>query len=163
MKALVVYEGNTEKVAQAICSGLKQSGLADVECKAVGNIASGPSEGRVLGHRRTVDRIPGRTEDQGLLRKSVSSGSKANAVLFDTRMAGSTTGMVDKLAAIVKSDNMKVASSTYFSLGPSKALMDGEENAGRGLRKEPRQHDEVNHVGLGRWGPGRPLLSIYSR
>jgi flavorubredoxin len=128
MKALVVYEGNTEKVAQAICSGLKQSGLADVECKAVGNVTpsdlqkaeywviGGPSTGFLAGRKV-----------QGLLRKSVGNG-KANAVLFDTRMAGSTTGMVDKMAAIVKGANGKVAASTFFSLAPSKALMDGEEN-----------------------------------
>jgi flavorubredoxin len=128
MKALVVYEGNTEKVAQAICSGLKQGGLADAECKAVGNVTpsdlqkadywvmGGPSSGFLAGRKI-----------QGLLRKSVGAG-KANAVLFDTRMAGSATGMTDKMAAIVKGANGNVVASTYFSMGPSKALMDGEEN-----------------------------------
>lgn len=129
MKALVVYEGSTEKVAQAICSGLKQSGLGDVECKAVGNVSisdlqkadhwvvGGPSSGFFAGRKV-----------QGLLRKSIGTNGKHSAVVFDTRLAGSSSGMAEKLAAIVKGGNINLTSSTYFSLGPNKVLMDGEEN-----------------------------------
>ncbi len=129
MKTLVVYEGNTEKVAQAICSGLKQSGIADVECKAVGNISSsdlqkaeywvvgGPSSGFFAGRKI-----------QGLLKKSIGTNGKHSAAVFDTRLAGSSSGMAEKLAVILKGGNVNLTSWTYFSLGPSKALMDGEEN-----------------------------------
>ena len=128
MKALVVYEGNTEKVAQAICAGMKQAGQSDVECMEVGRaspaklakaeywVLGGPSNGLLPGRKIT-----------DLLNKSVSSGSKSVGVLFDTRMAGETAGMSEKLASIMKIHNMKVASWTYFSLGPNKALLDGEE------------------------------------
>lgn len=128
MKALVVYEGNTEKVAQAICSGLKQGGV-DAACKAVGAVSpadlanmeywilGGPSNGFLAGRKIT-----------GLLKKSVGTNGKATGVLFDTRMAGETSGMSEKLAALMRGANMKVASWTYFSTGPSKDLLPGEES-----------------------------------
>jgi flavorubredoxin len=128
MKALVVYEGNTEKVAQAICAGMKQAGQSDVVCMAVGRaspaelakaeywVLGGPSYGFLAGRKIT-----------GLLNKSVASGGKSVGVLFDTRMAGETSGTSEKLASIMKNHNMMVASWTYFSLGPDKVLLDGEE------------------------------------
>jgi len=127
MKAIVVYEGSTEKVAQAICSGLKQSGIADAECKAIGNVTpadlqkadyyvvGGPSSGFLAGRKA-----------QGLLRKA--AGTKGKAVLFDTRVVGSSSGLAEKMAGIVKGGNGNVAAMTYFSLGPDKALMPGEES-----------------------------------
>jgi menaquinone-dependent protoporphyrinogen IX oxidase len=129
MKALVVYEGSTENIAQAICSGLKQSGLDDVECKAVGNVTisdlqkadnwvvGGPSGGFFSGRKV-----------QGLLKRSMGTDGKHSAAVFDTRPAGSSSGMAEKLAATVKGGNINLASSTYFSLGANKVLMDGEEN-----------------------------------
>lgn len=128
MKALVVYEGNAEKVGQAICSGLKQGGV-DVACKAVGAVSpadlanaeywilGGPSNGFLAGRKIT-----------GLLKRSITSNGKATGVLFDTRMAGEASGMSEKLAAIMKGANIKVASWTYFSTGPSKDLLPGEES-----------------------------------
>jgi hypothetical protein len=124
-----VYEGNTEKVAQAICSGLKQGGLADAVCKPVGSVApadlakvdywvlGGPSNGFLAGRKIT-----------GLLKKSVGTNGKATGVLFDTRMAGEPSGMSEKLAAIMKGSNINVASWTYFSTGQDKALLPGEES-----------------------------------
>ena len=129
MKALVVYEGNAEKVGQAICSGLKQSGLTDVECKAVGNVTTsdlqkadfwimgGPSSGFFAGRKI-----------QGRLKQALGGNGKHKGVTFDTRNAGATSGMAEKLAALMKSGGVEVVSRTYFSLGPNKALMDGEEN-----------------------------------
>jgi hypothetical protein len=108
---------------------LKQGGLADVECKAVGNVASsdlqkaeywivgGPSSGFFAGRKV-----------QGLLRKSMGTNGKHNAVVFDTRMAGSSSGMAEKLAAIIKGGSVNLAASTYFSMGSNKVLMDGEES-----------------------------------
>ncbi|MDW5563907.1 MAG: hypothetical protein SA339_11845 [Methanomassiliicoccus sp.] len=128
MKALIVYEGNTEKVGQAICSGMKQSGLADVTCRAVGNVSpadlasadywvlGAPSSGFFAGRKIS-----------GLLKRSVSTNGKAKGVLFDTRMAGEQSGMVEKLAAIMKGANINVTSWTYFSTGPNKELLPGEE------------------------------------
>lgn len=129
MKALVVYEGNTEKIGQAICSGLKQGGWTDVACKAVGSVSpselanvdymvlGGPSNGFLAGRKIT-----------GLARKAVGGNSKAKAVLFDTRMAGEQSGLSEKLATIMKGANLNVASRTYFSTGPSKELLAGEES-----------------------------------
>ncbi|MBI0582903.1 MAG: hypothetical protein ISF22_01610 [Methanomassiliicoccus sp.] len=129
MKALVVYEGNTEKVAQAICSGLKQAGQSEVECKSVGSVTSadlakaqywvlgGPSSGFLAGRKIT-----------GLLKKTIGTNGKAVGVLFDTRVAGEPAGMSEKLAAIMKGANMKVASWTYFSTGQDKMLLPGEES-----------------------------------
>jgi len=127
VKALVVYEGNTEKIAQAICSGLKQGGV-DAACKAVGAVSpadlanteywvlGGPSNGFLAGRKIT-----------GLLKKSLGTNSNAAGVLFDTRMAGAPSGMSEKLAALMRGANMKVASWTYFSTGPNKELLPGEE------------------------------------
>lgn len=129
MKALVIYEGNTEKVGQAICSGLKQGGVTDVACKAVGSVSpadlsgmdywilGGPSNGFLAGRKIT-----------GLLKKSIGSNGKAQGVLFDTRMAGEPSGLSDRLAAMMKGANLNVASWTYFSTGPNKELMPGEES-----------------------------------
>lgn len=128
VKAIVVYEGNAEKVAQAICSGLKQGGLADVACKPVESVApadlanvdywvmGGPSSGFLAGRKIT-----------GLLKKAVGTNSKATGILFDTRVAGEPSGLSEKLAAIMKAASIKVASWTYFSTGPDKALLPGEE------------------------------------
>jgi flavorubredoxin len=127
VKALVVYEGNTEKVAQAICSGLKQGGV-DAACKSVGAVTpadlanteywilGGPSNGFLAGRKIT-----------GLLKKSLGTNSKAAGVFFDTRMAGAPSGTSEKLAALMKGANMNVASWTYFSTGPNKELLPGEE------------------------------------
>lgn len=129
MKAIVVYEGNTEKVAQAICSGLKQGGMADVVCKPVGSVGpadlmnidywvlGGPSNGFLAGRKIT-----------GLLRKATSTGGNAVGVLFDTRMAGEPSGLSEKLATVMTGANIKVASWTYFSTGPDKVLLPGEES-----------------------------------
>jgi hypothetical protein len=128
VKALVVYEGNTEKVAQAICSGLKQGGVGDVACKTVGAVSpadlanveywilGGPSNGFLAGRKVT-----------GLLKKAIGTNGKATGVLFDTRMAGEPSGMSEKLASIMKGANISVASWTYFSTGPNKDLLPGEE------------------------------------
>ena len=129
MNALVVYEGSTEKVAQAIYSGLKQGGVADVACRAVGAVSpadlanaeywimGGPSNGLLAGKRIA-----------GLLKKSLGTNSKAMGVLFDTRLPGEPSGMSEKLAVLMRSSSMEVASWTYFTTGPSNDLLPGEES-----------------------------------
>lgn len=128
MKAIVVYDGNTEKIGQAICSGMKQSGFAGVECKAAGNVSAADLQNYdfwIMGGN-SAGFLAGR-KVQGLLKKAGANGAKKTGVAFDTRPAGTASGMAEKLAALMKGSGVNVTGSTYFSLGPSKALMDGEE------------------------------------
>ncbi|MGE5379368.1 MAG: flavodoxin family protein [Candidatus Saccharibacteria bacterium] len=128
MKALVVYEGNTEKVGQAICDGLKQTKAADVECKAAGSVGASdlqsadyiivgaPSSGFLVGRKAKA------------VVKNAVAAKKTKFVLFDTRAAGASMGMAQSLAEMVKGGGGNVVAWTYFGLGPDKALMGGEES-----------------------------------
>jgi menaquinone-dependent protoporphyrinogen IX oxidase len=128
MKALVVYDGNTEKIAQAICSGMKKGGFTDVECKAAGAVSAtdlGGADYWVVGGSSTGF-LAGR-KIQGLVKKATPANGKHSGAAFDVRPAGATSGMANKLAVLMKSGGVNVVSSTYFSLDAGKALMDGEE------------------------------------
>jgi flavorubredoxin len=126
MKALVVYDGNTEKVGQAIAAGLKAAG-ADAVCKAAGSASAADLQAAdylVVGSASSGFLVGGKAK------KAVKNGlaaKKTNFVLFDTRAAGAATGMSQTLAEMVKGGGGAVVNWTYFGLGPDKALMSGEE------------------------------------
>lgn len=129
MKALVVYDsasGNTDKVAQAICSGMRQMGLSEVECKAANSVTMKDlSEAEVWVMGSPNGFLAGR-KVQGVLRKAAGSG-KHRGVAFDTRSPGMTTGSAQKIAQAMQASGIDLLGWTYFSLGPNKALMEGEE------------------------------------
>ena len=129
MKALVVYDstnGSADKVAEAICSGMKQMGHADAVCKAASNVTAADLQGAdvwVMGSPNGF--LAGRKV--GKVLKSAPGGTKVKGFVFDTRPSNLTMGSADKIAAAMSAKGVNVVGQTYFSLGPGKALMDGEE------------------------------------
>lgn len=129
MKALVVYDsagGNTDKVAEAICSGMKQMGYMDTVCKAAGTVTAADLQGTdvwVMGSPNGF--LAGRKV--GKVLKNAPAGAKAKGFVFDTRTASATMGSADKIAAAMRAKGIEVVGKTYFSLGPGNTLLEGEE------------------------------------
>jgi len=130
MKALVIYDstgGSVGKVAEAICSGMKQMGRLDAVCKAAGSVTPAELQSAdvwVMGSPNGF--LAGRKVNK--LIKNAPAGTKAKAFVFDTRAASAAMGPADKLAAAMRAKGIEVAGKTYFSLGAGNTLLDGEES-----------------------------------
>ncbi len=130
MKALVIYDagGNTEQVAKAICSGMKQMG-SEVECKSAGSATSQDFQNAELW---AVGSKVGFMKPSGKLKRLIqegSAGGKHKAFAFDAREAGAQTGAADRVKDMLSASGVQYMGSTYFSTnGKNGPLMDGEEN-----------------------------------
>ncbi|KQM11185.1 hypothetical protein AOA80_09885 [Methanomassiliicoccales archaeon RumEn M1] len=138
MKALVVYDsanGDADKVAEAMCSGMKQMGIA-AECKPAGSVTPGDIQGaEVLIVGSPNGFLAGRKALKAIKGAAGKSGIKGFA--FETRMPNAAPGSVEKIAAAMKASGIELLDTTYFTLNANKALMDGEKDMavafGRGL------------------------------
>jgi len=129
MKALVTYDssnGSADKIAEAICLGMKQMGFADAVCKPAGNVTAADLQGAevwVLGSPNGF--LAGRKVSKVI--KNATGGNAVKAVAFETRQSRAAAGSVEKIAAALSAKGVTVVDRTYFSLG-SNGLLDGEED-----------------------------------
>ncbi|NLK24959.1 MAG: hypothetical protein GX307_00040 [Euryarchaeota archaeon] len=129
METLITYDsakGDAGKVAKAICSGIKQMGFTDVNCKAADKVTAADlqradvwimgSPSGFLAGRRIIKVIGGAPRD-----------SNVKGFAFDTRLPGANIGPSEKIAMAMSAKGVDVMGKTYFSLGPGNALIEGEE------------------------------------
>ncbi len=129
MKALVVYDsanGDADKVAEAICSGMRHMGIA-AECKPAGAVIPADLQGAellvvgspngFLAGRKAAKVIKGAAGKDGL-----------KGIAFETRMANASPGSVEKIAAAMSASGIELLDQTYFSLAAGKVLMEGEKD-----------------------------------
>ncbi len=130
MKALVVYDasGNTEQVAKAICSGMKEVG-SEAECKSASEATPQDFQNAELW---AVGSKIGFMKPSGKLKRLIqqgAAGGKHKAFAFDAREAGAQAGASDKVKDIISASGVQYMGTTYFSTnGKNGPLMDGEEN-----------------------------------
>ncbi len=134
LRTLVVYDssyGNTEKVALAICSGMKEVGLSEVECKradAVGDEDFRKSDVWVIG---TPTHIGGPTGDAKKAVKIASKigGAGKSGAVFDTRFASVSKGGSQKIQEMMEKAGVKiVVPAEWFVVEGTKGpLVQGEE------------------------------------
>jgi flavodoxin len=134
MKALIVYDtkyGMTEKVAQAIASGIKTGGVADVQLIKAEDVAEGELKGAdawVFGSPVHIGGATGAAKRAVKEAAKIASGKKVTA--FDTRFANASgAGAAGKMAESLKEAGAKlVAEPKWFIVAKTKGpLADGEE------------------------------------
>jgi flavodoxin len=142
MKALVLFEskyGNTEKIAQAISAGLKESGIESIECRALS--ASGEEDFRekdlwVLGTTTHYGGVPFRYSV--LLKNALREDHLGiKAAVFDTRMKDFPKGAGAKIRKLLEKKGKEVvAESSFVVMGMRGPLAEGEEKRARLFGKE---------------------------
>jgi flavodoxin len=142
MNALVLYDskhGNTEKIAQAIAAGLKEGGVAMVECRALAASGEEDFRGRdlwVLGTPTHYGSLPFRFS--ALLKNALKEDHPGvKAAIFDTRMKDFPRGSVVKLRKILEKKGKTVIGEESFVVnGMRGPLADGEEERARLFGKQ---------------------------
>ncbi len=142
MNALVLYDskhGNTEKIAQAIAAGLKEGGVATVECRALAASGEEDFRGRdlwVLGAPTHYGSLPFRFS--ALLKNALKEDHPGvKAAIFDTRMKDFPRGSVVKLRKILEKKGKTVIGEESFVVnGMRGPLADGEEERARLFGKQ---------------------------
>ncbi|HEY3421206.1 MAG TPA: flavodoxin family protein [Methanomassiliicoccales archaeon] len=137
MKALVLFDskyGNTEKIAQAIATGLREGGIEPVECRALS--ASGEEDFRgkdlwVLGTPTHYGSVPFRFS--ALLKNALKEDHLGvQTAVFDTRMKDFPKGAESKLRKILeKKGKPVIADASFVVAGMRGPLEEGEEEKAR--------------------------------
>lgn len=132
MRAIIIYDskhGNTEQVAQAIASGLAESGI-ETECRKLAASSEEDLVGRdlwVLGSGTRWGGAP--LGMKTLLRNGLKEDgirSKKGA-FFDTRFADMGKGASDNLAAIFSKSGAEVIATEHFTVAAMRGpLLEGE-------------------------------------
>ena len=138
MKVLVVYEskfGNTERVAQAIASGLKGNGLAEVVLKRAKEASQNDfkdSEAWVIG---SPTHITGASpQARKAMRIAVRSGAEGKvATGFDTRFPKIDMGAIEELRRMLRTGGVNVIlePKAFIVQGYKGPLAQGEEEKAR--------------------------------
>jgi len=134
MTVLVAHDssyGNTEKIAQAICSGMKEVGLTDVVCKRAD--ATGPEDFKqadawIVGSPTHIGGPTG--EAKKALKIAFRSGAKGKkGASFDTRMANASKGAAEKLESMMEGEGIVILQKGegFIVTGMKGPLADGEE------------------------------------
>jgi flavorubredoxin len=131
LKALIVYDsltGQTEKIAQAISSGMMEVGFVDYVVKKVSNTTTDDfkqADVWVVGsptHLSTATR-----HIRNALRDATKAGAQGKkAVVFDTRIGGVEKGSNDKVVPILTEAGVQVLFVESFLI-VSNHLDAGEE------------------------------------
>lgn len=133
MKVLVIYDssyGNTEAIAKAICSGLKEGGLADVVCKKAAAAATEDfknSDAWIVGSPTHIGGPTG--EAKKAMKIAFSSGRKdVKGTAFDTRFANTSKGASDKLQSMMEKEGVKILlQSEWFVVAKTKGPLGEDE------------------------------------
>lgn len=134
MRVLVVYDssyGNTEKIAQAVCSGMKEVGLTDVECKKAD--ATGPEDFKQAGTWivGSPTHFGGPTREvKKALKIAFQTGRKdVKGAAFDTRYAKTFGGASEKIQEMMEAEGVKIIAPVerYVVTGGQGPLVEGEE------------------------------------
>jgi flavodoxin len=134
MRVIVVYDssyGNTEKIALAICSGMKEVGLSDVVCKRAD--ATAPEDFKqadawVVGSPTHIGGPTG--EAKKALKIASRSGAKGKkGASFDTRMANAPKGAAEKLESMMEGKGIVILQKGegFIVTGMKGPLVNGEE------------------------------------
>lgn len=123
--------GNTEKIAMAICHGMKEVGLSEVECEradAVGEEDFQKSDVWIVG---TPTHLGGATGDAKKAMKTASriGGSGKAGAAFDTRFANVSKGGSQKLEEMMEKAGVRilVPAEWFVVEGTKGPLVQGEE------------------------------------
>jgi flavodoxin len=142
MRAIVIYDskhGNTEKIAEAIASGLREAGV-EVECRKLALSSEEDLVGRDLWVLGSGTRWGGAPLGMKTL---LRNGLKEDAIrskrgaFFDTRFADMGKGAAETFSAIFSKSGAEVIATEHFTVlamrGP---LLEGEEEKAKafGLR-----------------------------
>lgn len=134
MKALVAFDssyGNTERVAQAICAGMKEVGMVDVSCKRIESTS--PDDFRqadvwVIG---SPTHMGGPTrETKKALKIAFGTGTEGKkGCAFDTRFAKVPGGAAEKVEAVMSERGVEILlkSEGFVVTGMKGLLAEGEE------------------------------------
>ena len=135
MKALIVYEskyGNTEKIAFAISSGMKEVGMTDVVVKKAEDVASEDFKSAdiwVVGGPTHMFSATG--GPKSAIKTGIKSGLEGKkATFFDTRYDMKVgSGAAEKLKSIAEKEGLKLAiePEVFIVTGNKGPLAEGEE------------------------------------
>ncbi|MGD0057479.1 MAG: flavodoxin domain-containing protein [Methanomassiliicoccales archaeon] len=134
MKVLVAYDssfGNTEKIAQAISSGMKEVGLTDVICKRAD--ATGPEDFKqadawIIGSPTHLGSPTG--EVKKALKIAFRTGRRdVKGAAFDTRYAKTVGGACGKIQSMMEKEGIKILlPAEWYVITKAKGpLAEGEE------------------------------------
>lgn len=143
MKALVAYYthyGNTAKIAQAIATGMKEAGFADVTVKDVASV--GVEDFRsadiwVIGSPTHFWSAVGEVKKALKAAFAVGVQGKSGAA-FDTRYKGPSKGAANKIEETLSEAGVKIVvpCEFYFVMKNDGPLADGEEARAQAFGKK---------------------------
>lgn len=134
MKVLVVYDssyGNTEAIAKAICSGLKEGGLIGVVCRKAAAAVSEDfkdSDAWIVGSPTHIGGPTG--EVKKALKIAFQTGrSGVKGAAFDTRYAKTFGGACEKIQSMMEKEGIKILlPAEWYVVAKAKGpLVEGEE------------------------------------
>jgi flavodoxin len=134
MKALIVYEskyGNTEKIALAISSGMKEVGMTDVVVKKTDDAASEDFKSAdiwVVGGPTHIMSATG--GPKSALKTGIKSGLVGKkATFFDTRFKNAKSGGAEKLKSMAEKEGLRLAvePEAFIVTSTQGPLAEGEE------------------------------------
>jgi len=134
MRAFIVYDtktGMTEKVAQAISSGMKEVGFNDIVIKKAEDATEDDfksAEAWIVGSPTHIGGPTGTTKKA--LKMGTNSGTAGKmGTAFDTRFANANKGAINKLKAMMEESGVKlIMEPEWFSVTKTSGpLGEGEE------------------------------------